>query len=86
MAAGKLSLIAFELSAVRLTEGETTQCMRSILAHANGRKADRGRDHSMQSGPRRRFYHRQYSDFRRCDIRILVVEEFGFSQLTNSDC
>ena len=78
MAAGKLSLIAFELSAVRLTEGETTQCMRSILAHANGRKADRGRDHSMQSGP--------VTASTTTNIRILVVEEFGFSQLTNSDC
>ena len=56
MAAGKLSLIAFELSAVRLTEGPPDSD------------------------------YRQYSDFRRCDIRILVVEEFGFSQLTNSDC
>lgn len=57
MAAGKLSLIAFELSAVRLTEG---------------------RDHSMQSGP--------VTASTTTNIRILVVEEFGFSQLTNSDC
>ena len=56
MAAGKLSLIAFELSAVRLPEG----------------------DHSMQSGP--------VTASTTTNIRILVVEEFGFSQLTNSDC
>ncbi len=57
MAAGKLSLIAFELSAVRLTEGETTQCRVAPVAASTT-----------------------------TNIRILVVEEFGFSQLTNSDC
>lgn len=57
MAAGKLSLIAFELSAVRLTEGETTQCRVAPAAASTT-----------------------------TNIRILVVEEFGFSQLTNSDC